>query len=257
MNLLIAFSALLTLHSSVSSASVSSVSVSSVSVSPCPSVCVCRGTVTDCSNKNLTEIPTDVSNKTEWFYLHDNRLSHVTNASLSKLTKLRYLTLFRNQIESIHPKAFQAQKRVIKLYLSYNYLTSLPSGLFASLSKLDGLFISNNRLESLPEDILNPLPKLKTLYLFDNKLKSLPQRLFQKQKKLRRVQLTNNPLQCNEQTAASLSAVQSQLDPVWGLLGTCYASNRRKVELKHLQSIMSRIRPNKIVVNPVEKESIP
>ncbi|XP_030624407.1 platelet glycoprotein Ib beta chain [Chanos chanos] len=64
----------------------------------CPGVCSCRGTVVDCSGRQLTgaNLPSSFPPDTTEIRLHDNHLTTLPNGLLDSLPRLRVATLHGN-----------------------------------------------------------------------------------------------------------------------------------------------------------------
>ena len=122
---------------------------------PCGYQCTCytdihsRALVADCSNLDLTEIPHNLPNYTDWLILSGNNISSLSQKTLRN-PFLPYLT---------------------QLHISGNSLGNISNNFFDvfsnCLSRLSFLDISNNNLTTLPRNIQN-ISSLKNLRLAGN-----------------------------------------------------------------------------------------
>ncbi|XP_027868420.1 toll-like receptor 21 [Xiphophorus couchianus] len=126
-----------------------------------------------CQNRNYTKIidivkdlPESAVNLTASF----NPVQHIPNNSFAHLPNLQYLSLDKNQLNTIDPLAFQTLHQLKHLNLSFNNLSHLSPSLFEDLHNLTTLSLTNNVLKVLPEDIFSNAANLKTLNLRNNNL---------------------------------------------------------------------------------------
>lgn len=126
-----------------------------------------------CQNRNNTKIidivkdlPESAVNLTASF----NPVQHIPNNSFAHLPNLQYLSLDKNQLNTIDPLAFQTLNQLKHLNLSFNNLSHLSPLLFEDLHNLTTLSLTNNVLKVLPEDIFSNAANLKTLNLRNNNL---------------------------------------------------------------------------------------
>lgn len=126
-----------------------------------------------CQNRNNTKIidivkdlPESAVNLTASF----NPVQHIPNNSFAHLPNLQYLSLDKNQLNTIDPLAFQTLHQLKHLNLSFNNLSHLSPLLFEDLHNLTTLSLTNNVLKVLPEDIFSNAANLKTLNLRNNNL---------------------------------------------------------------------------------------
>eukprot|EP00061_Rhincodon_typus_P008507 g31185.t1 len=76
-------------------------STSSSAGDSCPLRCVCNSEATvDCSGVDLSTFPSNVSANTQHLALQNNRLEDIPIKHLSRLTKLKTLSLHNNRIPS-------------------------------------------------------------------------------------------------------------------------------------------------------------
>ena len=93
--------------------------------SGCPTTCQCSSVVTDCSHRNFTSIPSDVSLRTEQLLLSNNKidsLQHTYNGGGRILVNLQLLDLRHNQISFIPDLGFEHFRLLKELYLDFNQI---------------------------------------------------------------------------------------------------------------------------------------
>ncbi len=83
-------------------------------------------------------------------------LTKIRNETFSQLSRLRYLNLDSNQIETMETGSLDGLYRLKGLTLSYNYLTHLPRGLLRHLDSLERLELHSNQLTELQDDLMLP-----------------------------------------------------------------------------------------------------
>lgn len=139
--------------------------------------------VLDLSNKQLTEIPKEISLfcNLEVLCLRDNQLTQIPK-ELGNLVFLYHLDLHGNQLKSVPEElgqigCVQIQDSFNKkrLDLSSNQLTEIPQEL-GNIENLRELFLGDNQLSEIPETLGN-LCYLENLSLFKNRLTKIPKKL--------------------------------------------------------------------------------
>lgn len=121
--------------------------------------------------------------------LHANDLTSVP-PEISKLTKLRALTLAHNELTELPPEIGKLTK-LERLLLGGNQLTSLPAAIW-ELTNMTRLGLGWNKITELPPEI-GQLTKLDELDLVKCQLATLPPEIG-KLVKLRRLELRQNPI---------------------------------------------------------------
>ncbi|ETN69996.1 leucine Rich repeat-containing domain protein [Necator americanus] len=110
------------------------------SVLVCPSMCLCSDDGrADCSNRGLTEVPTDFPPSITVLDLRGNALEVLGRSSFAGLEEsIIHIDLSRNNLRSIDSNAFRNLKRLRTLNLRRNHLRSIPKALDElQLIKLD------------------------------------------------------------------------------------------------------------------------
>ncbi|XP_043974052.1 toll-like receptor 21 [Gambusia affinis] len=126
-----------------------------------------------CQNRNsrkISDIVKDLPESAVNLTASYNPLQHIPNNSFAHLPNLQYLSLYKNQLNTIDPLAFQTLHQLKHLNLSFNHLSDLSPLLFEDLHNLTTLSLTNNVLKVLPEDIFSNVANLKTLNLRSNNL---------------------------------------------------------------------------------------
>ncbi|XP_022200047.1 chaoptin [Nilaparvata lugens] len=167
----------------------------------CPDDCDCHyfriNWVTDCSESNLTEIPTPDDGlslnvyilnmnaneltaiapfpadiKLRRLQLADNKLTHITKDDFAGLGFLLEIDLSENKITSVHPDAFRDSPGLITLEMQMNPLDPVEGPFLISRSLLY-LDLSDCKLEKLTPQFFQNLTTLNKLDLSGNPLKEL------------------------------------------------------------------------------------
>lgn len=151
-----------------------------------------------CTNRGLRHIPIDGtsgSEEVEVFSLGGNFITNISAHDLVKYGNLKRLNLQFNQINSIHPKAFEKLTKLEELYLGHNILSSIPSGTLQPLKKLTILYGNNNEIKKIPPGQFANLDSLVKLRLDGNALQILKDSDFKSITNLRYLHLESNQLQ--------------------------------------------------------------
>lgn len=137
----------------------------------CPYECHCNklAQIADCSNRNLTRVPSGFPKD------------------------IKRIRLERNNITEIGPYAFQGLKRLQRIDLSNNNLFKIDSLAFSGgLQSLNSLILYSNKLEQLPVNVFNELNQLQLLLLNANSLQSISKELFHSLANLNLLSLYDN-----------------------------------------------------------------
>lgn len=127
----------------------------------------------DLSDKNLTEVPTNVFSLKDiiGLDLSYNKLLSVPPQISRLASTVKALDLTNNRLTSL-PESIGKMFRLHTLVVDDNQLTRLPRSI-VDLNNLTILSVQNNRLTQLPSDI-NKLYSLRRLNVSGNKIKRLP-----------------------------------------------------------------------------------
>uniref|UniRef100_S4RTU6 VLRA n=1 Tax=Petromyzon marinus TaxID=7757 RepID=S4RTU6_PETMA len=129
--------------------------------------------------------------------LNSNSLATLSDTAFRGLTKLTWLNLQYNALQTLPSGETQTVCSIWRLYLNDNQLKSLPPRVFDSLTKLTILYLQDNQLESFPQAVDAYHSLIWWLYLTTNQLKSLPPRVFDSLTKLETITLTSNAWNCS------------------------------------------------------------
>nr|AIO11790.1 variable lymphocyte receptor type A [Petromyzon marinus] len=149
----------------------------------------------DCQSKDLTSVPPGIPADTKSLDLKYNAFTQLSSNAFQGLTKLTWLALDNNQIESLPAGLFDQLAELKQLYLQGNQLKSLPPGAFSHLTKLTRLDLNINQLQSIPKGVFDRLTNLQDLRLHTNQLQSIEAGLFDKLTNLQTLDLQSNQLQ--------------------------------------------------------------
>ncbi|XP_056374390.1 TLR4 interactor with leucine rich repeats [Hyla sarda] len=148
------------------------------SVEKCPEPCDCQHPQHIlCSNRGLMSVPktshfvSPVATKT--FSLGGNFISNISAVDFSSYYNLQRLDLQYNQIQFIHPKAFEKLTHLEELYLGNNWLPTLSTNALSPLKKLKVLNVNSNRLHNVSRSSLANLGSLVKLRLDSNNIQTL------------------------------------------------------------------------------------
>ncbi|XP_073425848.1 leucine-rich repeats and immunoglobulin-like domains protein 1 isoform X1 [Dendrobates tinctorius] len=175
---------------------------SRASRTPCPTSCTCTGEMVDCSNRGLTEAPTDIPAWAAHLNLSHNKLKEIDPAAFVELQGLREVQLGYNELSAIpalgsassqlvslslhHNKIRNIELRDLTPYtsletldLSSNDITEIRSGSFPSRLRIKDLNLGSNKLSSLESGSFDNLSRsLLTLRLSKNRISQLPVKAF-------------------------------------------------------------------------------
>uniref|UniRef100_A0A3B4WSG7 LRRCT domain-containing protein n=1 Tax=Seriola lalandi dorsalis TaxID=1841481 RepID=A0A3B4WSG7_SERLL len=122
-----------------------------------------------------------------------------TNRGLRTLPKpaigLVRLNLQYNQIQTIHPKAFEKLSKLEELYLGHNLLSNVPTGTLQPLKKLTILYGNNNNIKKITPELFANLDNLVKLRLDGNSIEVLQDSVFKSLTSLHYLHLESNQLQ--------------------------------------------------------------
>nr|AIO08108.1 variable lymphocyte receptor C [Petromyzon marinus] len=137
-------------------------------------VCICSSATdsspetVDCSSKTLADVPTGIPASTERLELNYNQLANIHAKAFHGLTRLTYLALEQNKLQSLPVGVFDKLENLQDLRLNTNQLKSLPPRVFDSLTKLTRLDLQVNQLQSVPDGAFDSLGELQDVKLHAN-----------------------------------------------------------------------------------------
>uniref|UniRef100_A0A3Q2YGA3 LRRNT domain-containing protein n=1 Tax=Hippocampus comes TaxID=109280 RepID=A0A3Q2YGA3_HIPCM len=164
----------------------------------CPDRCDCQQPQRlTCANRGLRFVPPQSGDREEVLVLSlgGNFIGNISAVDLGSFTGLVRLDLQFNQIQSIHPRAFEKLYHLEELYLGHNHLSEIHTGTLQPLKKLTVLYGNNNDIIEITPGLFDTLDRLVKLRLDGNKIQSLQDSLFKDLDNLRYLHLESNQLQ--------------------------------------------------------------
>ncbi|XP_041521618.1 keratocan [Microtus oregoni] len=137
----------------------------------CPRECFCPPsfpTALYCENRGLTEIPI-IPSRIWYLYLENNQIETIPEKPFENATQLRWINLNKNKITNygIEKGALSQLKKLLFLFLEDNELEEVPSPLPRSLEQLQ---LARNKVSRIPQGTFSNLENLTLLDLQHNKL---------------------------------------------------------------------------------------
>ena len=130
-------------------------------------------------------------------------------------SSLKFLYLFGNEIQVLHPRIFSNLINLQLLDLFNNNLNKLPPNLFADLTSLSTLRMGKNMFDSLAENLLWPMKGLKAIDLNLNRnLTSFPHRFLSGSAELQNLSLTDCHLEQLSSDSSSFFAAAPSLERI-------------------------------------------
>lgn len=115
----------------------------------CPLECSCKHSFdltknyVNCSNRYLNRIPLNLSPSTTHLDLNHNQIKSFEK-NLTSLTKLQYLSLANNRLESLNPEQFSTLNKIEDLDLSFNQIQTIHPRTFSNMFNLKHLQLNHN-----------------------------------------------------------------------------------------------------------------
>ena len=115
----------------------------------CPLECSCKHSFdltknyVNCSNRYLSRIPSNISPSTTHLNFNHNQIKSLEK-NLTFLTKLQYLSLANNRLESLAPEQFSTLTKIEDLDLSSNQIQTIHPRTFSSMFNLKHLYLNHN-----------------------------------------------------------------------------------------------------------------
>ena len=137
----------------------------------CPRECFCPPsfpTALYCENRGLKEIPA-IPSRIRYLYLENNLIETIPEKPFENATQLRWINLNKNKITNygIEKGALSQLKKLLFLFLEDNELEEVPSPLPRSLEQLQ---LARNKVSRIPQGTFSNLENLTLLDLQHNKL---------------------------------------------------------------------------------------
>lgn len=179
--------------------------------------------VADCTDINLSAIPTDLSTQIremdfslnpiyelgpKVFFKNKIRDVHklrFQNCSLESIDKTAFegvcllieLDLSKNNLKNIDKETFKDNLKMRILNLSFNKLTRLESGLFYNMTHLQKIVLNDNQISWMGQTVFEKLPALQHINLGNNRLKSVVNDFTKNLEKLNSLNMEGNPWVCD------------------------------------------------------------
>ncbi|XP_071851266.1 uncharacterized protein [Apostichopus japonicus] len=211
--------------------------------------CTCRKTnkfyEMDCSNKSLSDFPTNIPSNVTKISLIVNTLKYIPRDALQYQLNLTNLYLQRNILEIISDGAFNSNSKMKVIDMTNNTLSHLPGKIFWKTANLKILKLSRNKLKYLPDELLLKTPTLKEIELSRNKLQELSENIFMNLKHLVTLILSRNYIQSlPPKIFSSLSSVRILKIPR-NQIRSCdvntFSSNRMLTDLDISHNYISKL----------------
>ncbi|KAK9875816.1 hypothetical protein WA026_009602 [Henosepilachna vigintioctopunctata] len=149
----------------------------------------------DCTNLNLTNIPTDLSNEIREIDFSHNPMYGLGVKAFVKMKDVHKLKLQSCQLGSLDKTAFRELLLLIELDLSRNNLKEIDKDIFRDNKKLRILNLSFNKLNSLTSHLFHNLTQLQRIILNNNNISWMGESVFVNLPSLQHIDLGNNKLQ--------------------------------------------------------------
>ncbi|XP_076316479.1 uncharacterized protein LOC143228914 isoform X2 [Tachypleus tridentatus] len=178
----------------------------------CPKQCICIKATTqikvDCSNLNLTSVPSAINPKVASLDLSDNKISQLSDFAFSHLPQLEELNLGSNSLMQLSPNVFNGLHKLKVLSLQDNKLEHVPEEALRFLPTLETLNLAANKIQIVPEFAFMNQTKLLILVLQKNSIEVIQNRAFTGLNSLRVLEINSNKLQTLPEALSSLPMLQ-------------------------------------------------
>lgn len=148
----------------------------------------------NCSERNLTDFPTDLPRNTGKLLLGYNAITRLNLDEMKKMRFLKELMIEENYISFIHKGSFQDNVMLQTLNMGGNKLDDLTSGIFKGLRNLLKLYLNRNRISRLENGTFENLISLNKLDLSENEIFVIDQEAFSGLQHLTYLDLARNKL---------------------------------------------------------------
>ncbi|XP_041759543.1 TLR4 interactor with leucine rich repeats-like [Coregonus clupeaformis] len=165
----------------------------------CPERCDCQQAQHIlCTNRGLRAVPKVHSSRVPEdvlvFSLGGNFIGNISAFDFTRYGNLIRLNLQYNQIQTIHPKAFDKLSKLEELYLGNNLISTIPPGTLQSLTKLTTLNGNNNYIKKITPELFGNLESVVKLRLDGNAIELLQDSVFKSLTNLHYLHLESNQL---------------------------------------------------------------
>lgn len=170
----------------------------------CPAGCSCYSSsdfmsthFVQCSNRGLTELPSNIPALTTEISVDGNNISEIYSRSFVGLIYLRIIHLDHSGITTLANFSFIGLSQLRVLYLNNNNILSITDGVFARLWNLTELHLEYNKISYLEKNAFSSLTSISALYLDHNLLMTLPESALKLFWGLSNMTLAENPWTCD------------------------------------------------------------
>uniref|UniRef100_A0A8C7KMV1 TLR4 interactor with leucine rich repeats n=1 Tax=Oncorhynchus kisutch TaxID=8019 RepID=A0A8C7KMV1_ONCKI len=165
----------------------------------CPERCDCQQAQHIlCTNGGLRAVPKVHSSRVPEdvlvFSLGGNFIGNISAFDFTRYGNLIRLNLQYNQIQTIHPKAFEKLSKLEELYLGNNLISTIPPETLQSLAKLTTLYGNNNDIKKITPELFGNLESIVKLRLDGNAIELLQNSVFKSLTNLHYLHLESNQL---------------------------------------------------------------
>ena len=124
-------------------------------------------------DKNLTQVPKNISADTKELDLSGNYIKNITGDAFDHLQSLTTVSLKNSAVTHISPDSFVNLTQITSLQLAGNSMTSLPDGVFRNQKKLETLDLGDNPLQEIRAKTLMGLKSMTGLRLSGSALQTI------------------------------------------------------------------------------------
>ncbi|RDD37288.1 Immunoglobulin superfamily member 10 [Trichoplax sp. H2] len=164
----------------------------------CPSECVCETSVIKCTLFSMHSVPIYIrqnedGSKFEKMVIKDTSVKELRKGNFVGYSGLKYLDLYKNDINYIEGQSFAGMSALKKLDISSNFITMLSPEMFYGLAAVTEMALDGNKIDRIDPMIFYYNKNLTNLGLKYNRIRHLTP-AFTTLKRLKILQLSNNPL---------------------------------------------------------------
>jgi Leucine-rich repeat (LRR) protein len=120
------------------------------------------------------------------FLLSNCEIKRIDELAFEGLTKVEFINLFGNKLQTLPEKVFKDLVNLKKLDLSKNRIDNLPANLLKYNIELVDLSLGANSISHIPDGFFHSLKKLKSVGFLLNQVEVLHLNTFQENKKIER-----------------------------------------------------------------------
>lgn len=167
----------------------------------CPEQCMCSDKynrqLTDCSNKELLEVPVGLPSNVTTLSLTANKIKVLKCKSFINVTQATSLWLAHNEIVTVERDTLALMIQLKNLDISHNKIVHFPWEDLANLTALQLLKMNNNEMVSIPKNAFSNLKDLRSVRINNNKFTTIVQGTFDALTAMSHLQIYHNPFICS------------------------------------------------------------